>query len=84
MLCLITNKTCFTLKFVHIRQYIARTHDRTLFILSVDETTSRGSSDLSQTKCVSANVVSLLNAPMPFVPEGLTSEIKPQIMQQQV
>ena len=44
-------------------------HDRNMFIFSMIETTSRGCLDLSQTKHVSTNVVSLLNTALPIVPE---------------
>ena len=46
-------------------------HIRNMLILSMIETTSRGNYDLNQAKHVIANVVSLLNAAIPFVPEGL-------------
>ena len=70
MFSLITNKTCFTRNLFTSGGACAN-HDRHMFILSMVETTSRGSLDLSQTRHVSANVVSLLNAAMPFVPKGL-------------
>ena len=37
----------------------------------MNETNLRGSFNLSQMRHVSANVVSLLNAAMPFIPKGL-------------
>ena len=71
MFSLITNATCFTMKFVSHQAVHCVNHDRNLFILSVIKTTLRDSFHLSQTKHFSANVVSLLKAAMPFVPEGL-------------
>ena len=44
---------------------------RDMFTLSMIETISRGSFDLSQTKQVSANIVPLSNIALSFVPEGL-------------
>ena len=55
MFSLITNKTCFSMKFVHIRRHIG------------ESGTLRNSFDLSQTKHVSENVVSLLNVAIHFV-----------------
>ena len=43
-------------------------HDQSMFVLIMIETVSRDSFDLSQTKHFSANVVSLLNTALPFVP----------------
>ena len=68
MFSLITNETCFTVKNVHIRRHIAGAdHDQIIFTLSMIETTSEGSFDLSHIKQVNANVVSLLNTASPFV-----------------
>ena len=69
MFSLITNKTCFTRNLFTSGGACAN-HDRHMFILSMVETTSRGSLDLSQTKH-SANVVSLSNIPLLFILEEL-------------
>ena len=64
MFSLITNDTCFTVKSHQAAHCVNR--DQNMFILSMIETTSRGRFDLSQTKHVGANVVSLLKTALPF------------------
>ena len=67
----ITNGTCFRRYKICSHQAVhCVIHDRNMFIL-VYSSTLRSSVDLSETKYVGANVVSLLNAAMPFIPEGL-------------
>ena len=46
-------------------------HDWNMFILSMIETTLQGSFNLSQTKHVSANVISLFNIVSPAIPKEL-------------
>ena len=64
MFSLITNETCFTIRSDHTRRSI-------VFIMSITETASLDSFDLSQTEHISANGVFLLNTALPFVPKGL-------------
>ena len=71
MFSLITNETILTMKSDHIKPRSCMHHHQNMFILSIIETNSRGSFDLSQTKHVSANVVSMLNIAPPLVPEEL-------------
>ena len=70
MFSLITNET-FHQKICSYQTARCVNHDQKMFILSMIKTTSRGNLDLSQTKHVGANVISVLNAAMPFVSEGL-------------
>ena len=53
MISLVTNETCFVLKSVHVRRYVkCANHDRNMLILSMIQTTSRGSFNHDQIKCV--------------------------------